>query len=142
MVKVRYKRSFWGYDPDSVDSVVKKLDQNYKNRLIQLKKKLADEVHQLELLKTEMDRLRNETATYKTIENEIYRELLNAHLAAAEKAYLAMQSSDRADKEAAERVMHKRSKLARIKSTMDELQKEINSVVVQYMTVLDKAEGE
>lgn len=142
MLKTKCKRSFWGYSPASVDDILKKMDQEYKNNLLQLRKQLADEARQLELLKAEMEKLKNETVSYKSLESEISRLLLKAQLEAAERSYSVFRSVEQAEKDAAERVMLKRSELVRLRSTMDRVKKEISLMIAQYMSVTEKAEGE
>ncbi len=141
-MKTNYKRSLWGYDPAGVNNLVNKMDRDYKDTIIQLKKQLADEVHHLELLKAEVRKIKRDVDSYRSLENEISRLLLKAHLEAAEKVYAALQKAEQVEKGAAEKVMLKRNELVNLKATMEKVKNEINSMVAQYLSVIEKAEGE
>jgi|GEM_PF-4579229 len=141
-MRTGYKRSFWGYDPAGVDGLQEQMDREYKSILVQLRKQLSDEVRQLELIRVEIEKLKQEVDVYRKKENEISRLLLKAHMEASEKALAALGESDQKEKAAAERVMLRRAELVNLKATMEKARSEIASMVSQYMPVNDKAEGE
>lgn len=141
-MKKDYKRSFWGYSPAAVNDLTAKMDLEYKNALMKLKQQLADEVHQIDLLRAEILRLNREVDRYRSLENEISGLLLKAHLGATEKAYAALKDADKLEKEAVGRLVQKRAELSNLRELIEKVRREISSKVTEYMSVIEKAEGE
>ncbi|OPY55723.1 MAG: DivIVA protein [Pelotomaculum sp. PtaU1.Bin035] len=140
-MNVKFKRSFWGYNPADVDKQLKSMDKRYKDSLMELRKQLADEVHQLQLLKVNIEKVKNNIESYKKIENEISRILLKKHLDAVEKVFMAMLDSRRAEKTATDKVLFKKDELTKLKTNIKKVKEEINSVTSRYRLLLESAEG-
>lgn len=140
MVK-EFKRSLWGYSPSGIRALAVKMDQEQMNTLTDLKKQLADEVRQIGLLRAEIQGLSQEVDRYRSLENEVSRLLLKAHLGATEKAYTALKDYGRLEREAMERVIHRRAELSDLRETMERVRSELSSIVAEYLSVEEKAEG-
>jgi oligoendopeptidase F len=141
-MKIKFKRSLLGCSPKDLEDLLKSMDEDFKNTLRELRKQLADEVHHLELAKLEFQNIKNEIDAYKSIENDISRVLLEAHLEAAEKIFKTIQDVERVEKEVADRVLARKAELAKLKGKMKQMKEDIHSIAVQYRSILDKAEGE
>ncbi|OPY87418.1 MAG: DivIVA protein [Smithella sp. PtaU1.Bin162] len=140
-MNIKFKRSFWGYNPADVDKQLKTMDKLYKDSLKELRKQLADEVHQLQLLKVNIEKVKNNVESYKKIENEISGVLLKTHLDAVEKVFAAMLDSKQAEKKAAGEVLIRKNELTKIKTNIKKVKEEINSVTSRYRLALESAEG-
>ncbi|NTW05079.1 MAG: hypothetical protein HGA27_03030 [Peptococcaceae bacterium] len=141
-MKKTWKRSVWGYSPKDFDRHVAKTVQEYKEVVIKLKEQLADEVHQIELIKMEINRLESEIAEYKAIEVEITGLLLQSHLDASTRIFAAIQESEKTERYAEDMVAERRAELLNLRVAIDNIREEISSVATHYLTVKGIAEGE
>lgn len=140
-MNVKFKRSFWGYNPADIDKQLKSMDKYYKDSLMGLRKQLADEVHQLQLLKVNIEKVKNNIEVYQKIEFEISEVLLKTHLNAVERVFTAMLESRQAENKAADKVLFKKGELNKLKTNIQKIKEEINSVTDRYRLVLESAGG-
>ncbi|HOV79225.1 MAG TPA: hypothetical protein PK728_03900 [Bacillota bacterium] len=127
-MKVKFKRSFIGYDPVAVEVLLKDMDAEYKAKLRELKNQLADEAHRLELLRVEIKKVKGEIESCRALENEISQILLGAHFEATKKIYDALKDAERKEKSASAKILARKNVLAELKSEMTKIKEEIQSI--------------
>lgn len=132
MKKYNFKSSLFGYDPESVHEMIARLEDNLTKRLKQLREELADEMHQLQLVKTDVDRLKKDVDSYKSLEKELYSLLTGVHLDATKKVYSALQESEKNENNAANRALLIRAELENTYLISDRIKKEIVRAVNRY----------
>ena len=141
-MKVKFKRSFLGYDPVAVEVLLNSMDAEYKTKLRTLKNRLADEAHHLELLRVEIKKIKSEIESCHLLENEISQILLSAHLEATQKLYEALKGAEKTEKKASDKVLARKAELAELKSEMERVKEEIQSIAARRKSPLEEDEGE
>lgn len=141
-MKVKFKRSFLGYDPVAVEVLLNNMDAEYRANLRELKNQLADEVHHLELLKVEIKKIKSEIEYCGSLENEISQILLSAHLEATQRIYNALKDAEKTEKRASDKVLARKAELAKLKAEMKKIEEEIKSITVRRKSPLEEDEGE
>ena len=137
-----FKRSMWGYNPSMVDELIEKTDRDYRQKLLRLRKKLADEVQRTEQLKGQIRQINSSIEPYKSQEVEISQLLLESFLKASEAVYNLTLEKEQQEKDASNQIAVQRTQLVNLKSGVDNLKQDINTVINQYMSLREKAEGE
>lgn len=139
---MEFKRSLVGYNPAVVQELLKRMDTDYKDKLKEFKKQLADRVQEFESLKSEIQKLKREIDSYKSLENKISQLFLNAHLKATEKVFAVLSDAKQSEKKAAEQMQARKAELVRLKTSMEKIKGEIHAVAGQYRMELERVEGE
>ena len=137
----KFKRALIGYSPADLEDYLNKINTDFDNKMEELRKQQADEIHHLELLKVQVQNVRDEIDSYSTIKNMILKLLFAAHYESTEKVYKALKYVEQAEKKAADKVLLKKAELAKLKKDIDIIMGEIISVTGQYKSILDKVEG-
>lgn len=141
-MEINFKRTFLGYSPVKVKNLINSMDSDYEGKLKVLRKQFAASVSDIEQLKVEIQKVRDQINSYRSLENEISRLFLKTHLEATEKVYAAALDAGRADKKAAEMVQSRKAELIGLKATIEKVKEEILYIANQHRTELKKAEGE
>lgn len=139
---MEFKRSLVGYNPEVVQELLKRMDTDYKDKLKELKKQLADRAKEFESLKSEIEKLKSEIDSYKSFENKISQVFLHAHLKATEKVFAALSDAKQSEKKAVDQVQARKAELVRLKTSMEKIKGEIHAVAGQYRMELERVEGE
>lgn len=140
-MKKKFKRSLIGYSPASLEVFLKSTNEDFKSKLEDLRKQLADEVHHLELLKLQVQNVKDERSSYESLKNKIIQMLFDAHFVAAEKIYIALRDAEQVEKKAVDKVLIKKRELDKLKTDMENMRGEIRLIATQYESILEKAEG-
>lgn len=128
MKDLNFKRTLFGYDQDRSHELINRLDHDFKNQMKKLREELAGEAHSLQLLLVEVNRLKNDQDSIKSIEDELYRLLVDSHLNATKKVYLAMQEAEYKEKEVSDRVQSKKAELGNIKLMGEKIREDIGNM--------------
>jgi len=142
MEKTNFRRSFVGYRPASVKKLLHNLETDYKNKLIDLRKQMAEEVREHEQIRAEIKKVRDEMESYKKLEEKISRQLLDAHMKAVKKVFSAMRSVEGSEQEMAGKIQARKSELAQLRTTMEKIRQEILSIAEQYKPLFDRGKGD
>lgn len=141
MQEYSFRRSLVGYDRACVNTLLEKENADLGHTLKELRKQLAGEVHHLELLRVEIEKLKNEVETYQSLENEISRLILGFYMEATEKVYHAMKEAEQIERNSAEKVLIKKSELVSMKSAIDSIKEEVSLVTNRYKSEIEKIGG-
>lgn len=141
-MEMEFKRSFLGYSHEKVDKTLKAMHEEYELHLKDLEEQYSQAEYDVQILKDQIQELKNSMTAFQTLEEEFSKMLVTAHLAACEKVMTVFNLADEMEEEALNNVFKKKNKITKLKKTMNDLTKEIQSVTNRYSNTLEEANNE
>lgn len=136
-----FKRSLLGYNPVKVEEYLQVLNNEFKNKLLELRTELAEETHQLQLLRLQVKTLREEINNYQSIRNEIIQFLYDTHIGSAKKVQMAMVDAEQREKKDIDNLLVRKRELGNLKMDIENMSEEITSIATQYKSNIEIVEG-
>jgi len=133
-----FRRSWVGYDRVRVDALLEKENADFRQKLKELRTVMAGEVHQLELLRVEIKKLKDDVETYQSLENEISSLIMGFYMKASEKVYQAVKEAEQKERKAAEKVLNRKSEMVTLKTVIESIKEEVGQVTNRYRFEIEK----
>ncbi len=126
------KHSLFGYDPESVEEVIKQARENFEQRILQLEEELKNIDKDIEKVNDQLIELRtreNASPSDNSAEDKIASDLLDAHLGATQKIIIAQQEAERLVQDKKAKIMFYQKKNEELKETIEDLIRRLRSMV-------------
>ncbi len=134
---LKFKRSLRGYDPVAVADKLVALDQEFTLKCAEMRQELAAQVHQRELLKIEVDRLKRELAAKVAMQNDLTERIVTVHLNATEKVINAMKDAEKNELVIANLISVRKRELNELSNSSSKMKDEFLALATYYSTILD-----
>lgn len=131
-----FKRSFFGYDPVSVVNELLFIDQEFAQKREELRRGLEIQVQQKELLKNEVEKLRQELAPKLGLQDDISSRLLTAHLKGTEKVITAIKGMKQTESNLTHKINERKKELLRLHNVTGKMSNEFLETATRYGTIL------
>lgn len=131
-----FKRSFIGYDPESVVNELSLIEQEFALKHEELRRGLEDQVQLNEVLKNDVERLRQEIAPRLSLQNDISNRLLTVHLKGAEKVILAIKAMKQRELDLTNKMSERKKELLRLHNVTGKMSNEFLATATRYGTML------
>lgn len=123
---MKWKKSLWGYAPQLVEEYIKSLNAEFEKQYEELNDELLRLEEESKDLRNRIKKLEDEIHPIKSIESEIGKRLLKAHLDASYEVYNTIRRYKFMQKEKVQAISDYKPKLDEleedIKRIMDEIQ--------------------
>jgi len=141
-VEMKFKRSFLGYSPEKVEKTLDAMHEEFELHLKDLEEQYSQEEYDVQMLKDQIQELKNSMTAFQILEEEFSKMLVTAHLAACEKVMTVFNLADEMEEEALNTVFKKKNEIGKLKKTVDDLTKEILTVTNRYSITLEETNDE
>lgn len=132
-----FKRSFIGYDLNSVQQEIDRISAEYETRIKEFKDELTNQTHQRKLLRTEYEKLKQDIEERLNIQNSIKDKLYDKYIVVAEKRLDAERRMEEATTELKEQVKLKQIVLARYKDYQTNIKSDMFRIRDRFENILD-----
>lgn len=141
-MEMKFKRSFLGYSPKTVEKTLEAIHGEFELHLKDLEEQYSQGEYDVQVLKDEIQEVRNSMMSFQTLEEELSKMLVSAHLAACGKVMTVFNLADQMEEEALNNVFKNKNEIAKLKKTMADITKEIQCVTKRYSSALEEANDE
>jgi regulator of replication initiation timing len=131
---LKFKHSFIGYDPNAVADKIEAINQEFTTKFSELRQELAAHVHQTELLKIEVERLKLDLADKVALQNDIMQRLVTAHLSAAERVIDVLKVAEQKELEVANLIGVRKCEWNELWDSSRKMRGEVTALVTRYGT--------
>lgn len=136
------KRSLFGYHPDSVRLTIEAIKREHEQKINELKKELSQQIHQRELLRSEIDRVKKDVELRLGMKQQIAQSLVDAHLLGTNKVLQTMQAAEQTEKDLKAVIRQHQAELAKLQETMSRLESDLVGIADHYESLLEEKGGE
>lgn len=139
-MEMKFRRSFLGYSPKSVERVINAIIGEFERQLKDLEEENAQGESGVQMLESELEELQEFKTTltkHQVIEKELTKVLVSAHVAASEKVVDALEFAAQMENRALDKVKENEKEAANLKKTMDDITEEIKSLTKRYSLELE-----
>lgn len=142
-VATGFKRSIKGYDPVSVMNQLSSLDQEFAQRREELRTNYAAQEKLKQSIVAEIEQLRTELAPRLSLQDDISRRLVMAHLKGSQKVLTALQTKEQKESALNEQLNRRKIELDRLHIVTGKMSNEFLATATRYGTILRSGkEGE
>jgi hypothetical protein len=136
-VDIKFTRSFFGYDPEEVEHIIRLYTKQYEDRMRELTDQLFDVNQESEAFQQRIKAIKQEIENHKRVSLEIMNTLFDNHLQATKEVYAAIKKEEGINRTIKEEYIETEKKRIKIKETLDSLTKEMELVAQSYNNVLE-----
>jgi len=141
-VAIKFARSFLGYSPKAVEKTIDSIHAECEKQLRELEEQYAQEEFDLQSLKKEIKGQKDSVESFRVLDEELSKMLVSAHLGACGKIMDAINLAGQLEEGALNKVLECENQSARLKKTMDDLLKEIQTITKRYRFALEGSDDE
>ena len=132
----KFKRSLRGYDPVAVEERLVALEQEFTLKCTELRQEQANQVHHRELLKVEVDRIKQELGAKVALQNDLTGRIVAVHLAATEKVIDALKSDEQKELAIVNLISDRKRELNELSHGSSKMRDEFLALATHYGTML------
>lgn len=132
----KFKRALTGYDMDSIQQEIEKLDVEHKLRLSELRQEIAVQALKREALKTELDKIQHIVQERKKVEDTIKDRLFAKYLEFFYRHKSESQSMEESIIELQVQLKSKQAELEKYQGYLDKIKSDILNVRDNFEDIL------
>lgn len=139
-MKLKFKYSFWGYDPNWVERKINGINSMYEEKVEKLENELSIINSEIDTVRKKISRAQSRLENQESYQQKVSKVLYNAHLESTKKVHNTLEKINNLKKEKADMVSNTQQELTRLNKVIKTLVSEIQSKVKKYKYQLEEAE--